>query len=52
MSTRRDDLIFYPKYKTTKYKQNLYKSRAKPAGTGNRIFAELFFISDYNVLQK
>jgi hypothetical protein len=32
------------------YKQNLHKSRAKPEGTGNRIFAELFFISGYNVV--
>ena len=30
------------------YKQNLYKSRAKPAGTGNRIFAELSPVSGYN----
>jgi hypothetical protein len=31
------------------YKQNLHKSRVKPAGTANRIFAELFFISGYNI---
>jgi hypothetical protein len=31
------------------YKQNLHKSRVKPARTANRIFAELFFISGYNV---
>ena len=32
------------------YTQNLHKSRAKHVGTVNRIFAELFFISGYNVL--
>jgi hypothetical protein len=32
------------------YKQNLHKSRAKPDGTGDRIFAELFFVSGYNVV--
>jgi hypothetical protein len=32
------------------YKQNLHKSRAKPGRTGNRIFAELFSMSGYNIL--
>jgi hypothetical protein len=32
------------------YKQNPHKSRAKPAGTTNRIFAETFCISGYNIL--
>jgi len=50
MGTHRYYPIFYTKYTSTKYKQNLYKSRAKPAGTGNRIFAELFTISGYNIL--
>jgi hypothetical protein len=31
------------------YKQKPHKSRAKPAGTGNRIFAETFCISGYNI---
>jgi len=49
MGIQRDIPISYPKYTTTKYKQNLYKSRAKPDGKGNRIFAEIFSISGYNV---
>ena len=31
------------------YKQIRYKSRAKPAGTGNRIYTVLFYIHSYNV---